>query len=209
MLQTRSHSLKIFFAILLTGLSLSAQTSVLRFKTGVSNISITSGDRFNGETLKSMLNFTPTVLWDFPSFSSRLGVHYLMEFSSPYGLTPMTGIGISAYYHLFGITTGYEITKDEVLYQKSRPGPYIYAGFTPVNVNMNKFDPAANAADNYYFSAYVNDISLGMGYDYPVMTNMTISGEFVLRSGRTVESSREKVEYSGWTVFFTMATSYF
>lgn len=209
MVSTSRRYIQIICLISFCAFNLNAQTSVLRLKTGVSSLSINSGDRLKGENLKSMINFTPTVLWDFPSFSSRLGVHYLMEFNSPYGLTPMTGVGISAYYHIFGITTGYEISKDDVLFQKSKPGPYIYAGLTPVNVNLNKFDPEATSSENYYFSAYVNDISVGVGYDYPVLSNMTISGEFIMRSGKAIESSSQTLEYSGWTFFFTLATSYF
>lgn len=202
-------SIQMICLLLFYSTSLNAQTSVFRFKTGISSLSITSGDRLNGDKLNSMLNLTPTVLWDFPSFSSRFGVHYLMELNSPYGLTPMTGIGVSAYYHIFGITTGYEISKDDVLFQKTRPGPYIYAGFTPVNINLNKFDTEASNADNYFFSALVNDVSIGLGYDYPVLQNMTVSGEFILRSGKSVESSTDKVEYNGWTMYLTVATSYF
>jgi hypothetical protein len=210
MVASRSHSIQMICLILFFSFQAHAQSSVLRLKTGVSNISITSGDRIKGDNLKSMFNFTPTVLWDFPSFSSRLGFHYLMEFNSPFGLTPMSGIGLSWYYHLFGITTGYEISKDDVLFQKSRPGPYIYSGVTPLNVNLNKFDTtSSNSSDNYYFSAQVTDVSIGLGYDYPVLQNMTVSGEFVLRSGKTIETSKEKVEYTGWTMYFTLATTYF
>lgn len=199
----------IFLILFFYSQTIYSDTSVLRLKTGVSNISLTSGDRLQNTPLKSMINFTPTVLWDFPSFSSRFGLHYLMEINSPFGLTPMSGIGISAYYHIFGITTGFEFTQDEVLIQKSKPGPYIYLGLTPVNLNINQFNTTDATADNYFFSAYVNDISIGLGYDYPFSDNMTFSSEFVLRNGRTTESTADAVEYAGWTLFFTLGTTYF
>lgn len=209
MVSTNFLSIQLICFLFLPFHFLYAKTSVLRLKTGMSSLSITSGDRLSGEKLNSMVNLTPSVLWDFPSFSSRFGIHYMMELNSPYGLTPMSGIGLSAYYHILGITTGYELTKDDVLFQKSKPGPYIYAGFTPVNININKFNTDNNTADNYFFSALINDISFGLGYDYPIFQNMTLSGEFILRSGKTVDSSKDQVQYSGWTVFLTLATSYF
>lgn len=186
-----------------------AQTSVFRFKTGISSLKLNAGDRLVNTELKSLVNITPSILWDFPSFSSRFGFQYLMELNSPLGLTPMSGIGIAAYYHIFGITTGFEYTKEDVLIQKSKPGPYVMASFTPVNVNINKFDTQETSQQNYYLSAMVNDVSIGLGYDYPVLENMTLAGEFVIRNGRSIESTKEKIDYSGWTIFFSVASSYF
>jgi hypothetical protein len=205
----RIQALLCLFLIMFFHGKLNAQTSVFRLKTGMSSIKITSGDLLNETELKSMFNLTPSVLWDFPSFSSRFGFQYLMELNSQYGLTPMSGIGIVAYYHIFGITSGFEFTKDDVLIQKSKPGPYIVAAVTPVNVNLNKFDPEQSSEENLYLSAYVTDITLGLGYDYPILDNMTMSGEFVLRNGRSVESTKENISYSGWTIYFSIASTYF
>lgn len=203
-----TQALFIIMTILCLQITAQAQTSVFRLKTGVSSLKVTSGDLLNQSELKSMINLTPSILWDFPSFSSRFGLQYLMELNSPYGLTPMSGIGFAAYYHIFGITSGFEYTKDEVLIQKSKPGPYIYAAITPVNVNLNKFD-TEDSGGNFYLSAMVNDISLGLGYDYPILENMTMSGEFAIRNGRSIEATNNAIEYSGWTMSISVASSYF
>lgn len=185
-----------------------AETPFLRIKTGVSSLNVTAGERLSGEPLKSMVTFQPTVLWDMPSFSSRIGIHYMQEMNSPYGLTPISGIGVSGYYHILGISSVYEMSADEVLIQKSRPGPYIIGSFTPLNVNLNKFETGGGSS-NFYFSAFVNEIALGMGYDYPILQNMILSAEFLYRNGNSVDSSSEKVNYSGYTLFLTVGASYY
>lgn len=197
------------FSLLLGSSSALAAAPLLRLKTGVSDLSMQAGDRFNGQKLKSLITFQPSVLWDFPSFSSRLGFHMLSELNSPAGATPISGIGISAYYHLFGLSTAYEVTDDDTVIQKSRPGPYMVGCLTPVNVNLNKFEESASKNDNYFFSGMVNEVLVGLGYDYPIMQNMLISGEFAIRNGTNVESTNAKISYSGWTIFLTLATSYY
>jgi len=191
-----------------------ASVPLLRVKTGLSTISVNAGELYERVALGSMVTFQPSILWDFPSFSSRIGVHYLQELSSPHGMTPMSGIGISAYYHILGISSSYQISDDGVILQKSRPGPYLYAGLTPVNLNMNKLEEGVNSADNKYFSAQCNEIAAGLGYDYPLLQNMLLSGEVVYRTGSskgtgTSNTSAGSVNYSGYTIFFSLAAAYY
>lgn len=180
----------------------------LRVKTGISSLSVTAGNMLQGQSLNSMITWQPTVSWDLPSFSSRLGIHYLQEMGGPYGLTPVSGVGLSGYYYFHGISSGYEITPDGVVIQKSRPGPYLIGSFTPVNLNMNKLDEV-NASGNFYFSAFMSDLGIGVGYDYPILQNMLIMGEFMIRNGSTISSSASNVSYSGWSIFVGFATAYY
>lgn len=191
-----------------------ASAPLLRLKTGFSSLSVDAGDLYKQESLNSTVTFQPSILWDFPSFSSRLGIHYLQELNSPHGLTPLSGIGFSAYYHIFGISSSYQLNDNDVLLQKSRPGLYLVASLTPVNLNMNKFDEGASSDQNKYFSAYCNDVAAGIGYDYPLLQNMLLSAEFVYRSGSSSVSSTssggsQSVGYSGYTFFITFAAAYY
>jgi hypothetical protein len=186
-----------------------ADAPQLRVKTGISDLSIQAGSKLKGDKLKSLITFQPSVLWDFPSFSSRFGVHFLSEVNSPFGATPLSGIGVSAYYYLMGLSSGHDLSDDNILLQKSRPGPFLIASFTPVNININKFNDQASSNENFYFSAYVNDLLMGIGYDYPIRQNMLISAEIVLRNGSAAVSNSQPITYSGWSFFLTMATSYY
>lgn len=159
------------------------------------------------------MTLQPSVLWELPSFSSRLGIHYLQETGGPYGVTPLTGIGVSGYYHFFGLSTSHRKDEDGTVIQVSKPGPYLVASLTPVNFNMNKRDQA-DSADNLFFSAYMWDIGTGVGYDYPMNQNMLFSVEYTLRngsgssgSGSTGGSSRS-VRYQGSSILLSFATSY-
>ncbi|MBL7543681.1 MAG: hypothetical protein JNL11_07680 [Bdellovibrionaceae bacterium] len=180
----------------------------LHFKTGISSINVTAGDRLVNVPLKPAITLKPTVLWDLPSFSSRMGVHFLQELKSMYGFTPLSGIGVTGYYYFYGITTNHLFTDDDILHQKSRPGPYMSGSFTPANLNINKFDESTPLT-NFYFSSQVNEVALGLGYDYPYKQNMIFSGEFTYRSGTNANTSKEQVNYSGFTLFLGFGTSYY
>jgi hypothetical protein len=200
---------KIVTLVLLTIPNLTfANAPYLHFKTGISNINVNAGDRLTNVPLKPAITLKPTVLWDFPTFSSRIGVHFLQELKSSYGLTPISGIGLSAYYYLNGITTNYFFTDDDILQQRSRPGPYLAASLTPVNLNINQFSEATPLT-NFYFSSQVNEVALSMGYDYPYKQNMIFSGEFNYRTGTNASSNKEQVNYTGYTIFFGFGTSYY
>lgn len=180
----------------------------MQFKTGISSINIKAGDRLKDVPLKPALTLKPTVLWDLPSFSSRLGVHFLQELKSAYGLTPLSGIGITGYYYFYGITTSYLFTDDDVLHQKSRPGPYMSGSLTPANLNINKFDET-NPLTNFYFSSPVNELAFSVGYDYPYKQNMIFSVEFSYRTANNANTSTEEVAYSGFTLFLGFGTMYY
>lgn len=198
----------ICFTFLSPHISLGGPTPYLHFKTGISSININAGDRLKNVPLKPALTLKPTILWDMPSFSSRFGVHFLQELKSIYGLTPLSGIGVTGYYYFNGITTSYQFMDDDVLHQKSRPGPYMSGSFTPANLNINRFDETTPLT-NFYFSSQVNEVALSMGYDYPYKQNMIFSAEFSYRSGTNANTSKEEVNYSGFTIFLGFGTSYY
>lgn len=203
----------LFIAFLLLVSAARASIPIIRLKAGISNLTVNAGELYQDEPLSSMITFQPSLLWDFPSFSSRIGIHYLQELSSSHGTTPLSGIGISGYYHILGISSSYQMS-DDVVVQRSKPGPYLVASYTPVNVNMNKFVQGVGAEDNKYFSAYCNEFAGGVGFDYPLLQNMLLSGEILFRNGSSSASqgpdgASSSVNYSGLTVFLTFAAAYY
>ncbi len=179
---------------------------LLRVKAGVSDITISGSPTVEGQKLGSMLTLQPSVLWELTSYSSRLGVHYLQELGGPLGFTTVSGMGISGYFHFFGISTSYSKTQQGDVIQRSTPGPYLYGSVTPVNFNVNRFEK--NSASNFFASYFLYDISAGLGYDHPLTRNMILSAEFILRNGTTGGTSDTGAKYQGYTLFFSFATSY-
>lgn len=192
----------------LSSYCLSNKAPQLRLKTGFSSTEVTAGDLIKNQKLQSMITFQPTVAWDLPTFSSRIGIHYLQELASPYGLTPISGIGISSYFYLYGLSTGYEFTLDDVVFQKSKPSAYLFASITPVNLNMNYFD-TSSTIKNFYFNATMTDIGFGFGYDYPIFDNIILGAEFIFRNGIVYKSTTQGISYNGSTFFITLATAYY
>ncbi len=203
---------QLFLFVMFFTLSVVAGTNrapQLRVKMGVSTLNVNAGTLVTDKPLNSLITWQPTVAWDMPSFSSRIAVHYLQEMGGTYGLTPISGIGLSGYYYFYGISSGYELQPDKVIIQKSKPGPYILASYTPINFNMNRVD---GASSNSYFSVFMGDIGFGIGYDYPFLQNMILAGEFVIRNGSTISTSSNNVgsvSYSGYSIFFSIATAYY
>lgn len=159
----------------------------------------------------SALTLQPSLLWEVPEFSARLGVSYLMELGGPFGMTTMTGIGFTGYYHLMGISTTYRMEEDGSLIQKSKPGLFLAGSLTPANFNLNRFNEGEPSGENFFFSRLVYDLSTGIGYDYPLTSNMILSGEFLLRTGAGADSAdpTQSVNYSGYTLFLSFATTYY
>lgn len=207
-----------FFSMLAFSLALfaappvRAEAPLLRLKAGVSSLTVNTGAKVVNESLGSMLTLQPTVLWELQSFSSRLGFHYLQETGGPFGVTPMTGLGISGYYHFFGLSTSHRKDEDGTILQTSRPGPFLFAAVTPVNFNMNRRAPDDPPKD-LFFSSFAWDIGTGIGYDYPITQNMVFSMEYVLRngsgsSGSNSSASDRSVRWSGSSIMLSFATSY-
>lgn len=180
-----------------------AANPMVRIKSGTSRLTVNAGEVIVGESLTPMVTFQPSVMWALPEISTRLGVHYLQDLGGSFGMTPVSGIGISGYYYLMGISTAYSVSEDETVMQKSRPGPYLFASLTPVNFNLNR------VSSKFYFSAFIYDVAAGIGYDFPLTQNMIISLEYVLRNGISNGPSKDNVNYKGSTIFISFGTTYF
>lgn len=179
-----------------------ADAPMIRFKAGTSSIAVNGGPTVINASLGSMVTLQPSILWAVPSFSSRLGVHYLQEIGGSFGMTPITGIGISGYFYMSGISTSYSMSEDGIVVTKSIPGIFLYAGITPVNFNLNRADPQLR------FSALVYEVAAGLGYDYPLTQNLVISAEYLVRNG--VSSGADgNLNYKGSTIFISFGTTYF
>lgn len=171
------------------------------------------GNSFKSVPLQSMATINPQVLWNLPSFRARMGFHYMGDFASPYGLIPISGIGVSAYFYPFGLSTAYEIDADSTLYQKSKPGPYAFILITPTNFNLN-IDRSRSASIGgsgaaTAFSAFMIEACLGVGYDYPLGTNSVIALDAQLRSASaSEEKTNQSISYSGIGVMVVFSTSY-
>lgn len=168
------------------------------------------GTLFKAKPLQSLVTVNPQVLWNLPTFRARMGFHYQGDFGSPFGLIPISGIGISAYFYPFGLSTAYEIDNDSTLYQKSKPGPYAFIMVTPVNFNLN-ISRAQNTTTGgaVAFSANMIETTIGGGYDYPLGTNSVIALDAQLRTASASERSQgTSISYSGIGVMVVFSTSY-
>lgn len=168
------------------------------------------GNLFKSKPLQSMVTLNPQVLWNLPSFRARMGFHYMGDFSSPYGLIPISGVGVSAYFYPFGLSTAYEIDADTTLFQKSKPGPYAFILVTPVNFNLNiSREQNTTTGGATAFSAFMIETCLGAGYDYPLGTNSVIALDAQLRTASASErTSKAAISYSGIGVMLVFSTSY-
>lgn len=183
---------------------------LFRGRMGINSLSFTAGQTFQDKTpLGAMVTLTPTILWSMPTFRSRIGLHYLADFGSPYGFIPISGMGFSGYFYPYGLSTAYEIASDGTLFQKSKPGPYTFATFTPVNFNINASSSQTSSGSATSFAAFMIDVGIGGGYDYPLTTNMVLSGELQYRFASAQQKSSDKtVSYSGLGFMMTFSTSY-
>jgi len=206
--------LRHFYTFILTNLLCGSafaevQTPYIRMKAGYYLTNVSAGNRIQDVGLGAIMTFQPTLLWDFASLSSRIGVHYLGDFGSEYGLIPISGIGLSGYFYPYGITSGSRMTTDNVVVQTYKSGPFIVGGITPVNFNFNQddeVDPQASIS----FSALILELLLGVGFDYPLRDNTMVSTSLCFRFGSVAEnSSEENVDYSGIGLNFSFTTNYF
>jgi hypothetical protein len=179
-------------------------------KFGTYTTVVTAGDLLKESTLGSLVTLQPTFLWDLPTFRSRLGVHFIADLNSAFGLMPISGIGFSGYFYLLGMSTAYEISDDGTLKQTSKPGPYVYGGLTPVNFNINSNDEE-NPSRSFAFSSLIVETALGVGFDYPLRRNTLITGELAYRFGTAPDPKSDigDLEYSGIGLNISFSTSYY
>ncbi|MBO9666355.1 MAG: hypothetical protein J7501_06030 [Bdellovibrio sp.] len=183
------------------------EAPVLRAKLSMYSTTVTAGELVKDQPLGSMMTLQPSLLWNIPSMNARMGVHYILDVNSNYGATPISGIGFSGYYYLKGLSSVYEVNADEVLTQKSRPGLFTFASFTPVNFNLNKLDKT-DPNQSFSFSALVYEFILGVGYEYPLKQNALLAIELSQREGSS-SSGSQNVRYSGMGASIVFTTSYY
>lgn len=186
------------------------QVPVFRGVLGIESISFTAGSKLEKASLGSLMTMRPTVLWDFPTFSSRMGVHFMSVMGGPFGAVPMSGIGFAGYFYPLGVSTGYEIARDETLFQKSKPGPFLMAMMTPLNFNINRPGDDDLGIEELSVAAYMVDFGLGAGYDYPLSQNMIISAEAHFRTSKAQqEQVSGEITYQGFGFSIVFSTSYY
>lgn len=187
--------------------SIEARTPSFRGKISIYDTIMNAGEIVVNEKLGSLLTLQPALLWDIPSFSSRMGIHYNMDLMSNYGATPISGVGFSGYYYFKGLSTYNDFLQDGVKIQKMRAGFYTFAQFTPVNVNLNRIDKV-NPLNNFAISAFVLESNIGMGYEYPLEPNSVIAVEISRREGK-FGGEGEGINYSGLGFSVSYIASYF
>lgn len=198
----------IFFILCFLLIQISAAgTPSFRGKVAINDTVINAGEIIVNEKLGSLLTFQPALLWNIPSFSSRMGIHFNLDLMSQFGTTPISGIGFSGYYYLKGLSSYADNLQDEVVIQKTRSGFYTFAQLTPVNVNLNRID-AVNPLNNFAISAFVIETTLGFGFEYPLEPTSIIAFELGRREG-TFGGSGSGIQYSGLGISVSYITSYF
>lgn len=185
------------------------QLPSFRMKLGISLLKIDAGEVLVAAPLGSLVTIQPSILWDLPSIRMRAGIHYLADVSGNYGLLSLTGIGASAYFYPWGLSSSYEIGLDNVVYQKSRPGPYLYAGITPVNMSISR--PTIGNQAPISFSALIFETMLAAGYDYPLSRNTVLFAEGGYRFGAATSNEQVNgaVRYSGLSIMLGFTIYYF
>lgn len=169
------------------------------------------GTQYSNQDLHSMILLQPTLLWSLPTFRTRIGVHFLGEYGGPFGAVPISGIGMSGYFYPMGISTAYEFTGDGVLLQKSITGPFVFAGLTPVNFNVNKsrLGDGSGQSDLSVFSL-MYEFAIGVGVDYSFHSNMVLFGELGYRQATAQENTAKgSVSYQSPIFILGFSTAYY
>ena len=90
-----------------------------------------------------------------------------------------------------------------MVFQKYKTSPYVFGALTPTSLNV-----ATSNGDD--FSAFILDITLGAGVDYPFSSNMLISADLNFRFGSSPETEDVgSVDYKGFGIMFSYSTTYF
>ncbi len=184
------------------------KTPDLRLKVGYIATTFSAGDIYDEEALGSLMTLQPTITWSLPNFRSRVGIHMTLDLASEFGLTPLSGVGLSAYIYPWGISSSHEKVDSDTIIQKSKPGFFVFTSVTPVNFNINNPD---STSTNDTFSSFIIDSTVGAGYDYALKQNIILSTELVYRFGSAANNDAGfgGVNYSGFGLMFSYLTSYY
>jgi hypothetical protein len=183
---------------------------VFRMKLGYSFTTLTAGDQITGQSIGSLLTLMPSILWDVPTLNTRFGVHYLAEVASNFGTLPITGIGGGGEFYPLGISATHEVKPEDVVFQKSRTGPFLYVGVTPVNLSINQTN-TVNSAKSIAFSAFMIEEMFAIGVDYPLRQSMILhlEGNFRFGSSAGDEITGTAIKYMSYGVMIGFLTSYY
>ncbi len=178
----------------------------IKMKMGAFNLQVTAGELLSDQPLGALVTLQPSILWSVHGFRSRIGLHFITDLGSDYGLMPISGIGASFYFYVLGLSSDYEDADESLLLQKSKPVPYLYASVTPANLNISMPSDPSSA-----FGALIYDLALGAGYDYPMRTNLVISGEITYRlaTSDSGSASISGISYKGLGIFISFLATYY
>jgi hypothetical protein len=183
---------------------------ILRLKLGKYMLSLDAGESITATDIGALISLQPTILWDLPTFRSRIGLHFTADISSEYAMIPISGMGFSGYFYPLGISSAYQHQEDNVVQFKYKASPYVFGGISPLNLSINKVDET-NPGRNISFSALLWEINLGVGLDYPLRSNVLLFGEFTYRfaSAPSATNNSEPVSYRGMGFMLGFTTIYF
>lgn len=201
---------KFIFTLVLVFSSISvcfAEAPVFRARLGMYDLSVNAGELLQNEKFGAILTFQPGIFWNYPTMSSRIGVHFLADLKSNYGLMPVSGIGFSGFYYLSGVPSSYEMQPDQVLVEKTKPSIYTFASLTPINFNLNQID-RVDISRNISFSALLLDLAIGAGYEYPLKPNSILSADLSIREASGTFGT-QTTGYRGFGFSITYTTSYY
>ncbi len=188
----------------------------LRFSIGHSAIKFTAIDKNEepqlgpDQALGSLMTVNPAFLWDVPTARTRLGIHFMGDFFSQFGLISLSGVGANFVFYPLGLSTSREVKNDGDIIHKSRMSPFI-----DLKVTYMKFavrDPSEpDPAFQTYFNIALMDISGGVGVDYPINDNLTCFGGVHYRFGSFTGSEAKigRLEYGGMAFMLGLMTNFY
>ena len=117
-------------SVFVSDLAFAVKDPNFRWKMGYFLTDTNAGAVIKETPRNSLLTVQPTLLWDVPTIRTKVGVHFMAEFLSDFGLMPLSGAGVSAYFFPFGISSTTETNHEGVLFQKSLTSPYLLLAAT-------------------------------------------------------------------------------
>lgn len=189
-----------------------ADAPSLRIGIGYSPLKIDAGEIYNNTPLESYLTLNPMFLWESPSFKSRVGLHFLLDTLSPYGLMVTSGIGVTWIFYPRGLSASHETSLDNIDVRKTRVSPYITAQVTPTRMTLAQpLSTVQRGETPKYFSAFILETSLGAGVDYPMSENYVVFGGINYRFAAITKGELHSaaIHYSGLMIQFGILSNFY
>ncbi len=143
---------------------------------------------------------------------SKVGFQFIADLGSPYGFVTVAGIGLTAIFYPFGLSSTREIAPDFSVFIKSRISPYFQVSITQTKFTIYKPDPAiTEAAKQPHFSAALIETSIGLGLDYPVQEDLVAFAGLHYRSAlyANQETQYGKISYGGIALIMGVMTNFY